>query len=122
MRKYKIEKKVTEVYEVIANSQDEAEMMVVRGEVEPTETRVGMPDLVEPSTEVEDPVFCSDCVNARPNGVCVLDLCTHDKVCANFKQMPEGESKTCECGWWTCGSRGCGDCPDCYGEYCECGM
>jgi len=24
------------------------------------------------------------------------------------------------CGWWTCGGRGCGDCPDCYGEQCEC--
>jgi hypothetical protein len=25
------------------------------------------------------------------------------------------------CGWWSCGGgRGCGNCPDCYGEPCEC--
>jgi hypothetical protein len=29
-------------------------------------------------------------------------------------------SEVCPCGWWTCGGRGCGDCPDCYGEKCEC--
>ena len=35
---------------------------------------------------------------------------------------PRSES-TCECGYWTCGGgRGCGDCPDCYGEHCECGL
>lgn len=35
---------------------------------------------------------------------------------------PRSES-TCECGYWSCGGgRGCGDCPDCYGEHCECGL
>jgi hypothetical protein len=65
---------------------------------------------------------CAQCVNSRPNGVCELDLCTHNSICDNFKDMPTGESKTCDCGYWSCPGRGCGDCPSCYGEYCECGM
>lgn len=28
----------------------------------------------------------------------------------------------CPCGYWECGGRGCGDCPSCYGEHCECGL
>ena len=35
---------------------------------------------------------------------------------------PRSES-ACECGYWSCGGgRGCGDCPDCSGEHCECGI
>ena len=33
---------------------------------------------------------------------------------------PGSNGRRCKCGWWSCGTRGCGDCPDCYGEVCEC--
>jgi hypothetical protein len=116
MRLYKIEKKVVETYLVPALSQDDAEFKVARGEAgDPVDTRTSA-DLVEPSRELE----CSECVNGRPNGVCELTLCTHEEVCDQF-EMREGDGR-CECGWWSCGSRGCGDCPDCCGEYCECGF
>jgi len=32
----------------------------------------------------------------------------------------EARSSICECGYWSCIFRGCGDCPDCHGEHCEC--
>ena len=38
-------------------------------------------------------------------------------------EHPDYEPTTCECGYWSCGGgRGCGDCPDCSGEHCECGL
>ena len=62
---------------------------------------------------------CFDCGNSRPNGVCLLTLSTEPVICGSFVKATK--DKTCDCGWWTCGTRGCGDCPDCYGEVCECG-
>ena len=63
---------------------------------------------------------CRNCEYSRPNGVCENTLCTHTEVCKNFQLSTR--SKTCKCGYWSCGTRGCGDCPDCYGEHCECGI
>ena len=61
---------------------------------------------------------CKECIYCRPNGVCDYHLCTPDKICDAFEKSTG--NKTCGCGWWSCGTRGCGDCPDCYGEVCEC--
>ena len=66
-----------------------------------------------------DKALCSNCVNGRPNGVCTLTLSTEKDVCIKYEHDPD--EKTCKCGWWSCPGRGCGDCPSCYGEYCECG-
>jgi len=65
---------------------------------------------------------CYECCSSRPNGCCVNDLCTHDEICDNFEQMAADHKKTCDCGWWSCITRGCGSCPDCEGEHCECDM
>ena len=35
-----------------------------------------------------------------------------------FEGLPR--SSVCECGYWSCITRGCGACPDCEGEHCEC--
>lgn len=59
-----------------------------------------------------------DCRFFRPkNGRCYFGnvVCKQTKECDNY------ESKY-TCGWWSCGSRGCGNCPDCYGEVCTCNI
>lgn len=30
------------------------------------------------------------------------------------------DRRVCGCGWWSCGDRSCGHCPDCLGDFCEC--
>jgi hypothetical protein len=59
---------------------------------------------------------CHVCESARAEGEYISPTYHHG--------LAEGfyRSERCACGWWTCGGRGCGDCPDCYGEHCECGL
>jgi len=61
---------------------------------------------------------CHGCEHRRPNGVCELTLSTNKEACDQYCAA-EGD-KVCNCGYWSCGGRGCGDCPDCCGEVCEC--
>lgn len=63
---------------------------------------------------------CQNCEKGRPNGVCIEDLARHKERCMGYRR--DFEPKTCECGWWSCPGRGCGECPSCYGEHCSCGM
>lgn len=61
---------------------------------------------------------CRDCVRGRPNSSCSLLKSTEKQICDMFEL--DSFDETCNCGWWTCGSRGCGSCPDCYGYVCVC--
>lgn len=67
----------------------------------------------------QDAASCTNCIHGRPNGVCTLTLSTEDKVCTRYEH--DEDDKTCQCGWWSCPGRGCGGCPSCCGEMCECG-
>lgn len=59
---------------------------------------------------------CKVCNQARAEGHYVSPTYHHG--------LAEGfyRSVVCDCGFWTCGGRGCGDCPDCLGERCECDL
>jgi hypothetical protein len=43
----------------------------------------------------------------------------HTVRCPNHEHHRDWLER-CECGWWSCIGRGCGSCPDCCGEACEC--
>ena len=59
---------------------------------------------------------CDVCKAARIDGAYVSATYHHG--------LAEGlyRSDVCECGYWTCGTRGCGACPDCMGEHCVCAL
>jgi hypothetical protein len=59
---------------------------------------------------------CNVCESARADGEYISPTYHHG--------LDEGmyRSERCACGYWECEGRGCGDCPSCYGEPCECGL
>ena len=59
---------------------------------------------------------CHVCEAAKAEGKYVSPTYHHG--------LAEGfyRSEVCPCGYWECEGRGCGDCPSCYGEHCECGL
>lgn len=59
---------------------------------------------------------CQICQTARQRGEYISPTYHHGEAEGFFR------SKVCDCGFWTCGGRGCGDCPDCLDEHCECGL
>lgn len=64
------------------------------------------------------------------NTTCTCQVCTQAQSAGTFHSplynhgLAEGlpRSEVCECGYWSCITRGCGGCPDCNGEHCECDL
>lgn len=59
---------------------------------------------------------CSVCEAARAEGEYISPT-YHHGIAEGFYR-----SERCACGYWECEGRGCGDCPSCYGEHCECDL
>jgi len=68
--------------------------------------------------------ICNACYWQRPNGSCNSDVWNSElKRCMAFEYHDvEMYTTRCRCGYWSCGTRGCGDCPDCCGGQCECDL